>query len=232
MRAIYLDTSFNEQDRIELIGSEAHHLINVLRVKEKRSLLALNGRGVTAEILIEELGRRSVVLSIKSVIEHKKKHHIDLFIGKLKKDAMDLVLKQACEVGIRNIYLVNTEYSQRYDIKEERTKKLLIAGIEQSNNPFLPKIIECDFEAIQELKHDVKMYFSLKQNLRQESCFEKDILLIIGPEGGLSKEEEASLQNVPSIETVNFPSYILRAPTAFACASGYALSKITNIDAL
>jgi RsmE family RNA methyltransferase len=76
-------------------------------------------------------------------------------------------------------------------------------------------------------EYDKIFYFSsvkkdsfVNLNIDQEK---NKILLVIGPEGGLSPFEERFLNGLEKIQTVHLPTPILRAPHALATSVGYLL---------
>ena len=143
MRAIYLSENLIVGEAINIDGDKAHHFYNVLRLRVGDKILVLSGAGVSSIAEIEAISKRFVSIKCLEQETHETpKLQIDLGISKLKKDAMDSVLKAACELGIMNIHILDSEYSQNYPLKPSRLEKLLISGLEQSNNPFMPNIYE------------------------------------------------------------------------------------------
>ena len=68
----------------------------------------------------------------------------------------------------------------------------------------------------------------LNQNVPKFSASElKDgkLLIIVGPEGGLSKREEEILFSSPYVGNVHLRTNILRSTTAVCAAMGYCLSN-------
>ncbi len=228
MRSVYLETKFELGGEYDLEGRAAHHLLNVVRVKQNETILGLNGEGVSAKLLIQDVNKKSISFKAIEVISHQRKMKFDLFIGKLKKDALDLSLKQATELGISTIYIVETEFSQRYRLNLERIDKLLISAMEQSNNPFKPEIKEVKAEEVEFLSYDKVLCFTMdKEQARPVYDFSQDqkVLLVIGPEGGLSILDQSLILNSAGdkLAMINLPTYILRASTAVPTAVGYAL---------
>ena len=162
--------------------------------------------------------------------------HFDIAIGKLKKEALDLSLKMATELGCRKIYITNTDYSQSYPFNHERAMKLLISSLEQSNNCYLPSLEEVNLEDLDLNIYDRAFSFSLnkKAELTPSKIFKTialdKILLIIGPEGGLSEREEDLLSTNDNSIPIKIDSPIMRAPTAMACAMGYVKGSIEALN--
>jgi len=225
MRAVYLDHNF-EQNRIELSGEEAHHLLKVVRVKNGEEILGLNGKGTIAKLVVTEIGKKNIIFIVTSTNLLSRARHFDLAIGKTKKEAMDLVLKQAVELGIGKVYILETQYSQRYQINHERIRRILISAMEQSNNPYMPEILEADLNSLLTENYDSFSLFSLREAQNDNNLTENSIeksLIFIGPEGGFSSEEEEQILNTEITSAIHIPTNIMRAPTAVSCAVGYLL---------
>jgi 16S rRNA (uracil1498-N3)-methyltransferase len=227
MRAVYLNSIIGE-GKTTLEGVQAHHLINVLRIKVGTELLGLDGVGTIYNLKIEEVLKKKIIVSL---IEKKKapaKLDLDLMIGKVKKEAMDLSLKQCCELGINNITILNSEFSQRYEMKPERTSKLLISGIEQANNPYLPNLSEIEFRDIKTDAYENIMYFSSNPKFasRGDSLKRGKTLIII--EGGFSTSEEGQIAGLSKTRIINMDTEIMRTPTAVACGVGFFLGATSQ----
>jgi len=227
MRAIYLEKDFSKASEIIITDNSYHHLAKVLRVKINESLLALNGEGINAELEIIEINKKQIKARVSNIKFYTQTNELSFFVGKLKKEAMDLVIKQSCEIGIKELIIGDTDYSQRYDLRPDRLRSLVISSIEQSNNPFLLKVRERSIKEIDLTEYEQILCFSLTKN-NENKVFDsqKKSLIIIGPEGGLSVEEEDYLANShDNVSYIKLPTYILRAPTALGCAAGYFFSK-------
>jgi len=187
MRAIYFPGDI-VKDNFVLEGASAHHLINVLRLKIGSQVLGLNGLGKTYHLDVFDISKTSISFSILFETAADKKFKIDIAVGKTKKEAMDLIIKQCCELGIENIKVLETEFSQRYVMNQSRVEKLLISGIEQSNNPYLPKIEETKLEELKFSGYTNIIYFSsIGGHLADKKLIAGKTLIIIGPEGGFSR---------------------------------------------
>jgi 16S rRNA (uracil1498-N3)-methyltransferase len=229
MRAVYLNSIIGE-GKTTIEGVQAHHLINVLRIKVGTELLGLDGIGTIFNLKVEEVLKKKIILSLVEKKKNPPKLDLDLMVGKVKKEAMDLALKQCCELGINNITILNSEFSQRYEMKPERTSKLLISGIEQANNPYLPKLSEIEFRDINTDAYENIMYFSSNPKFanRGDSLQRGKTIIIIGPEGGFSTSEEDQIARLSKTRIINMDTEIMRTPTAVACGVGFFLGATSQ----
>src|SRR5690606_39103516 len=107
----------------------------------------------------------------------------DLALGMPKRDALELCLKEATELGFRKIFLIRSDYSQMKAPEMERMEKLLVSALEQSNAPFLPLIEESRWEDLPFGEYESGLLLD-SQTERPETKVEKSglksQLLIVG----------------------------------------------------
>ena len=226
MRAVYIKNISAQDGKIILEGSVVHHFNNVLKLKIGSEILALDGKGLVCNLNLLQLNKKSAELKILSQKKLARSFNLDIFVGQVKKDAMDLVLKQCAELGVRKIIIGQSKFSQRYPLKQERIEKLLISGIEQSNNPYLPMVEMGDFESLN--NYSQMIYFSSLGFTSEEKFLDlkpEDTLLIYGPEGGYDQGEEDQLRELGA-KFVHLRTPIMRTPTALACGVGFYLAAL------
>lgn len=226
MRACYLpEIDLNSENAYEIEGEKFHHLKNVLRIKKGETVLFLNGAGQGRKYEVCELDKKTVRCIPKaSTINKALRDEIHLCVGLVKKEALDLILKQCCELGIQKVYLAKTANSQHYPLNFDRLEKLLISGIEQANNYWLPLVKQVNLDEVPFELYTHNLLFSLHEGGEAPTLHGRTLLLV-GPEGGFSAEEERQILNSSNSSSINLKTNILRSPTAVACALGYAVGR-------
>ncbi len=229
MRSVYLDINFLELEEVTLPKDKSHHILNVLRMKKSEKLLLLNGRGVSSLTEIIETSKTSVKLKIVERYENNRSHSIDIVLGLVKKDALDLCIKQAVELGIRKLYLVEAEYSDARWPKMERIESLITSAMEQSNNSFKLEVeVVMNFKELPFANYsNIQCFHPESTQNKSQSLDTNNILLLIGPEGGFSENELSILRQLDTVNFETLPTPILRAPTALSAAMGYCLAKFS-----
>lgn len=234
MRAIYYPFEKNlKSELISVKGEKLHHLLNVIRVKNGQEILLLNGKGARWKTRVVEIKRKEVLLApITEAEVIARKNRVDLAVGKVKREALELVLRQCCELMVDKVIIFESEFSQRYKLNSERLDKLLISGIEQSNHVFKPALLESNFDEIPFEDYEQILYFSPDRGEQIKEVGKA--LMLIGPEGGLSQREHDFVDGYSKTKIIHLDTAILRTPTAVACAVGYLLGVETTlkIDAL
>lgn len=229
MRAILNLDHHKKQDELVLKNETHHHLTKVVRSKEGDSILLLNGNGARTEFKIKKIEKkRTIIICTSNTEVFSRKYNLDIMIGKTKRDALDTSIKSLTEIGLSELMIVNTEFSQRYELNIDRLNKLTKSSLEQSNSLFLPKISELSFKDLlikAKSNYDKVYYFSsIKKEKAETACdLKKRNLIIIGPEGGMSSEEERQLSKLENIEVINLPTPIMRAQNAAILSCGFLM---------
>lgn len=229
MRAVYLENTFDEQILVD--GDKFHHFKNVLRLKLDTNILALSGNGESREYIVSQIDKKSLILKSDSPIKsHKRKHLINLAIACVKKEAMDLSIRMATELGYASITILETEHSQNYKFNMDRINTIIESSMEQSNSSFRPDL---KFDTLNNFLNEHKkiVYLSMKNTNHKTVDNFNNYSILIGPEAGFTKEEDQRVcQNIETV-SINLNTNILRAQTAVAAGLGYVLNMQNNIDA-
>lgn len=189
-----------------LEGEEAHHARAVCRLKVGDPIRVFDGEGRGLEGRIEGVSRRTV--GVKISVEHHEPdgHGINVVLGQslVPRDAMDWIVEKATELGAGEIIPVVSERSivklgaVKRSSKRSHWQRLALSACKQCGRLILPKIHEVT--PLRELARGAEHYdlvlltdpdgdaFSIEEYSRlvREA---KNILAIVGPEGGYSKGE-------------------------------------------
>lgn len=228
MRAIFHSFDSIEASEVLIISGDAAHHLNVVRVKVGEKIIILNGKGVKlhGEVKVITKNLVEVFISLKETLE--RSHQLSLAIANPKKDAFEDILKMAVELGIKDIYPMSSEFSQYDYVESERVQRILESALIQSNNPYFPVIHEqtklSDFVNVHQ---DMLIFFNSRTSKGPASKFNNTFkkTILIGPEGGFSPSEVASILKFSKIHEIHLPTPILRAPTAVASSVGYLLAS-------
>ena len=182
---------------------ESKHIVKVLRKSVGDNLRITNGDGwlFDAEIINADIKKCQVNIN-NSAQQPKRKYKLHLAVAPTKmNDRFEWFLEKATEIGIDTITPILCDHSERKVIKRDRFEKILQSAMKQSLQCYLPTIneltsfssfINTDFEGQRYIAHcEETDRRSLKTELQQN----KDITILIGPEGDFSvKEIEMALQ--------------------------------------
>lgn len=240
MRAFYIKDIENYQVGHEIsIEDESFQHIKVVRLKVAEIVMFLDGQGSQATASLISIEKKRAIFKLLSLSSSEHRPRWDLALGLVKKDAFDLCLKMATELGVGRIYPLLTSYSQRYELNLERAHRLLVQALEQSNSRWLP-LLESPLELEEFIHHQVEnndnysnyicMGMSSKISPFNLNSIEGSCLGFVGPEGGFSEQEEHELAKIPKCQSIHLPTPILRAPTAMASLAGVIFTKQKLLD--
>lgn len=222
---------------IVLNEDDVRHLLKVMRARKGDQIeVVADDRVYLCEVT--KLRPLSIV-TVKEIKENNElPNYIILVATLLKGDKMDLVLQKATELGVNEIVLLESERTivhikkQQSDLKLGRYQRILKEAAEQSKRhriPYIQNIIS--FDRINEIEADLKLIAyegssgSTKLLNKKIDSIKRGqrIAVIIGPEGGFSKDE-VNYARHHGFTPVGLGKRILRAETA----SIYTLSVIAN----
>ena len=210
------------------------HLVKVLRKKKGDIIFVTDGKLNLYNCEIESIEKDKLRCRII-----KKEHNINepslnvkLFISHLKNmNRFEMAIEKSVELGVKEIFPVITEHTINKkglsDSRLNRLRGIITSAMEQSQRCYLPKLhASLDFagmlNASKDCKKKIVMYeLAGSKNIIKTEKNEKEIALLIGPEGGFSKVEiKILIENNWQVKSIS--SRKLRAETA-AIVSLYEL---------
>ncbi|MBI4826259.1 MAG: 16S rRNA (uracil(1498)-N(3))-methyltransferase [Nitrospirae bacterium] len=230
MARIFLPPEQLASKEIVITGENARYLSLVLRAEPGESVTILDGHGKRYICKILTVHRKAITVNpIKEEFYSSESPiSITLIQGLAKGDKMDLIIQKSTELGVNKIVPLITERSQvRTTDKVSRWRKIALSASQQSGREIVPEIIEpIDFKKFADTQPPasndsgfLKLLCSEsyeERNLKQvlNNCHNiKEIILLVGPEGGFSKYE-ASLAVAKGFTEVSLGPRILRTETS------------------
>lgn len=229
MPKFFVDEKDILSDKIILMGENMHHLVNVLRASLKDEVTVSDGTGFDYLCSVEAINKASVELLIldKFGSEAEPQVKISLFQGLPKGDKMSLIVEKCVEAGVFDITPVDmarcvSKLSKKdFEKKKPRFEKISMSAAKQSGRGIVPEINGLiGFDEFLNIldNYDLVLFpyeeakdVTVKSKVRGFSG--KTIAIIIGPEGGFSKEEAEKL-NKKGVCPVTLGNRILRTETA------------------
>lgn len=216
---------FIKNKDMSLEESDIRHIKKVMRMNiNDRIEVVYNNKLHICEITSLEPFNIKVI----EEIDEDKKTRIELTVAValVKEQKMDLILQKLTELGVSRIIPVSMERSivkldkERFNKKKVRWESICKEASEQSKRTNIP-IIE-DIKSINDLTKedaDLKLVASTKEKEKLlnyylqsiEGCAK--IIMVIGPEGGISDREEDILVS-NGYNRVSFGNLIFRVETA------------------
>ena len=203
------------------------HIQNVYRLQINDEVRVIDGEFEYLTKILS-ISKKEVVLEIIKKMEdnYSLDVNIDMAIGILKNDKMNLMIQKLTEIGVNKIIPLKTKrVVVKINEKKEKWETVVREALKQCRGVKFPKvseikkICEIDYE-----RYD-KIIFAYENSENSKPIFElinkkdKNILCVIGPEGGITKEEVNFLKEKNAFE-VSLGARILRAETASIVVAG------------
>jgi 16S rRNA (uracil1498-N3)-methyltransferase len=218
---------------LDLPDTAGHHATRVLRLGVGDPVVLFDGRGGEHDAAITRVHRNEVAVRVTAFrdVDRESTLSVTLVQGISSGDRMDITLRKAVELGVAAIVPVATERSvvklrdERADRRRQHWQALAIAACEQCGRNTVPAVAEpVDFRAwLAELpkapgtQSRIALAVGGETRLAELPKPAGDILLLVGPEGGLSPEE-AALAGTRGFTPVRMGPRILRTETAAVVA--------------
>ncbi|WP_422080684.1 16S rRNA (uracil(1498)-N(3))-methyltransferase [Ulvibacterium sp.] len=176
---------------------ESRHIIKVLRKKEGDTLRITNGRGhlFQAKILTADLKKCKAEI-VSTTKRHPKMYALHMVVAPTKNiDRFEWFLEKATEIGVDEITPVICERSERKVIKQERLERIILSAMKQSLQTYLPKLNDAiSYKDFIKNTHEGLLFIAHCENgekldLKRRVAPDKDITILIGPEGDFSSSE-------------------------------------------
>ncbi len=234
MHRFYLTPKQAQGSVLTLTDGEAHHALQVLRVRENERVVVLDGAG--HEFLCEiKAGQRDRVL-LK--VLHKQDlpplpYRVTLVQAVTKSKTMDLIVQKAAELGVHRLVPVLSERSvpqiedENAAAKLARWRTTMIEAIKQCGSPWLPQIeppqSPQQFLANSE-RFDLTFVASLQTDARHPRHYfqsfaseqqrrPKSVAVWVGPEGDFTPAEINAIRQSGALP-ITLGHLILRSETA------------------
>lgn len=214
--------------RITVSGEDVRHIRNVLRKGPGDLLVLLDGQGREYTVKIVALERSGISTEIvRETTLEAGGPLITLGQGIPKSDKMDFIVQKATELGVASIVPIITERTI-VKIKDEekrinRWQKIAKEAAMQSNRPNIPQIgaVRRFSDFLGTLNLGLRTLLVLPweegiepiKNVLRQNPDAKNIIVLIGPEGGFSRAE-AETAAAKGFHLVSLGPNILRTETA------------------
>ena len=253
MRQFIAQKSFDKNGLLKLFDKDYKYLCQVLRVRQgdmldvrlpdgnlQKSTIAFidsSARSVTLQICsvadsAQNQNEKSVTRGVAaSEIQNDGRVEYTLFQFIPKPQKFEQIVKQATECGVKNIYPIISEYTEKSSVlalegsKKIRIEKIIKEARQQSGSPIDTKVFEpitlekaCQLWTQKDnalgivLSERNEKSQSLGKILNQKEI--KEICIAVGNEGGVSPEEIDQLTKKSLFCAVHFDVNILRCETA------------------
>lgn len=210
-------------DVVTLTGDEAHHAAVVSRMRRGERVLVSDGLGTLAEGVIDRAERDGVDVVLQRVeLLPAPSPRIGLAQALAKGDRAELAVQASTELGVDVIVPWQARRSvvqwkgERGDKALERWRKVVREAGKQAIRPRLPEVGDVvDTEGLARLA-DAWQLVVLDPTAADSLAdvpLERDVLLVVGPEGGVDPGELERLVGAGALRA-RMGDHVLRTSTA------------------
>jgi 16S rRNA (uracil1498-N3)-methyltransferase len=224
----------NLESNVQIIGDDVHHISRVLRMQPGFKVICCTKDGYEALCEIAEITNDYVNCFILEwmTVNRELPVNISIASGLPKGDKLEWIIQKGTELGASSFIPFNAARSivklesKKVGKKLDRWQKIAKEASEQSYRNKVPNVLEpVQFNELlkQAISYDVKIVAyeeSAKQGEKQNlaKAFEslkegESVLAVFGPEGGLTEQEVAKLEEHGFL-ICSFGPRILRTETA------------------
>ena len=215
----YYCEHWQKQGIFSLEEEESRHVVQVLRHKTGDLLHLIDGKGSLVLAKIIEAHKKTCSLLFEEIIEHQEdmnKTHI-LISPTKSSDRFEYFLEKACEIGVGSITPLICKRTERSKLNYERMHKILISASKQSKKLHFPILNpSLSFKEAVNAFESISQKYITSIGTKQAFSnidFEKEILVMVGPEGDFT-EEEIQMAQSKSWNEISLGQSILRVETA------------------
>lgn len=212
-------------DKLILRDGDIYHIKNVMRMKIGDKIEVVFDKKLYI-CNIDNLEPFSLSINDTILEENKLSLDVTVAIGLVKEQKMDLILQKLTELGVNTIIPLNMERSivkldaKKLEKKKVRWETICKEASEQSKRTDIPIIGDImSLKELVKLDYDMKLIASTKEKNKMLNYYLQSvnkcakIIVVIGPEGGISDSEELFL-NDNNFNSVSFGNLIFRVETA------------------
>ena len=211
---------------IEFIDQEYINLTKVRRCKVGDLIVGFNGDGFDYHLKIATITKDKVIATI---IDKQKNRSYDdvnivVYLALIKNVALTSAIDYLAELNVKTVKLFKSDFSV-VTIDEKKLNKLNQISIQASKQCERADIMKVELIEKSDIKNDIKKYknryFAYENSTDGIKKFLGDFAVIIGPEGGFSREEVNYFSSFA--DTISISKTILRAEVA--CVSAVSALK-------
>ena len=224
IQRFHVDKIDNSKSNLEIDGEQSHYITRVLRLQIGDRMILFDGSGSewAAKIIDTKRNRLLLELEERATPDRESPINLTLIQSVSRSKRMDLVMQKSTELGVTRIvpvFSTNTVVKMKEDKIEKKLnhwRNILISASEQSGRTKIPDLmspIQLDTECLEKNKSDLSIFYDTTGKDSYGANKPLDITIVIGPEGGFTKDEKQMAIDAGYIVMQSGPR-LLRTETA------------------
>ncbi|MEN9627895.1 MAG: hypothetical protein RJA10_1122 [Pseudomonadota bacterium] len=224
MLRLHVDESLSPGLELDLPPAPARHA-QVRRVQPGDALVLFNGRGGEWQARVTAMGRQSVRVQVLThgMTDRELPLSVTLAVGMPANERMDWLVEKATELGACALQPLHSERSvlrldaERAERKRDHWQAQGVAAAEQCGRTRVPQVLPVrrlgEWLAGPDLPAERWLLSPQAAHAPQRPLAGASVVVLSGPEGGLSAAEEAAAL-AAGFKAVHLGPRVLRAETA------------------
>jgi 16S rRNA (uracil1498-N3)-methyltransferase len=229
MSRFYVEPDSVKGDRIYVGKKEAHHILDVMRLKKGDGVTAFDGTAREYSGVIEDDAKRGLIIKIESVRELKRERNYRLVLAQAlpKANKMEVIIQKATELGVDSVIPLDTKravvrLNENISSRRKRWEKIAREASKQCGRARVTDIGGyLDFDRLmgKVKSFDLALMPSTasvqKEGLKGalKGFSGGSILIVIGPEGGFDPTEINKARGA-GVRLVSLGENVFRCDTA------------------
>ncbi len=229
---IYFSGELRPQSECRLPPAQAHHALRVLRLKAGDAVTLFNGDGAEYGAVIASAAKNALSVKVGERRAVERESRLEIVLGQALSsgERMDYTVQKAVELGVaaidplsasRSVVRLDTERAAK---RASHWQSVVIAACEQCGRNRVPPVapvVALDAWLAQRGSRDAALRVLLspqaETQLRDLPKPDGAVVLLAGPEGGFTREEEI-LARGGGFTSVRLGPRVLRTETAAVAA--------------
>jgi 16S rRNA (uracil1498-N3)-methyltransferase len=223
-------------DRVSLVGPEARHAVTVSRLAVGESVSIGNGRGLVVSGPVVTAEHTELAIEVAVVVDAPRPEPVIFLAQALAKgDRDELAVQAATELGVDGVipWSAGRSISRWEGAKiakgHDRWSAIVREATKQSIRPWLPDVLDLatttQLTRLAAETHVLVLEPTAETALSALETDDRDIVLVVGPEGGIAPNELAAL-TAAGATLVRLGDTVLRTSTAGPAAIAMLNAKL------
>ena len=236
MLTLFLVDKLESSQSIEVAGDEAHHAIKVLRIKLGEEILVSDGAGNWVRAVVENIEKKTFMAKVlERGFQEEKSPRLIVVQGLPKSDRVKDAIEILVESGVDLIipWQADRSISKWQKDSLDKWQSAAVAATKQSRRFRKPEIVDgLSLSELLEIESENSAFLvmhesattKLSEVVTSKFADMSEIIIVIGPEGGISDSELAVLEGAGA-HIVGLGPEVFRS----AHAGGAALSAVSAL---
>jgi 16S rRNA (uracil1498-N3)-methyltransferase len=218
MIRMYVEAELEAGATVAATEGQAHYLGSVMRRAAGDAIRLFNGRDGEWATRIVSLSRGKATLAVETLVRPQTGDaDLWLMFAVLKRDATELVVQKATELGVSRLLPVLAERTNVSRVNADRLRAIATEAAEQSERLTVPMVCPARplHDTLTEWPTERVLYVAMERaGAPPLTAASRPAALLIGPEGGWGPRDREDIARCGLAWPVSLGPRILRAETA------------------